>query len=112
MENSQSSGAQRKSKVNIENASSEANASQTAPQSQSSSSSSSGSENDDNDAVPEDAAAAATTTKPTRDDMKQFKFLIKNIQIFNVKSFDTTNTSDPYLKITLGGNFKIEDERH
>ncbi|KAA6356201.1 MAG: hypothetical protein EZS28_048272, partial [Streblomastix strix] len=37
---------------------------------------------------------------------------IKNIQIFNVKSFDTTNTSDPYLKITLGGNFKIEDERH
>ncbi|KAA6399357.1 MAG: hypothetical protein EZS28_005118 [Streblomastix strix] len=69
------------------------------------------SENNDNDAVFEDGAAAETTTKPTQDDIKQFKFLIKNIQNFNVNSFDTTNTSDPYLKTTLGGNFKIEDER-
>ncbi|KAA6374212.1 MAG: hypothetical protein EZS28_030262 [Streblomastix strix] len=97
MASTEDSGAQRKSNVKIENPSSEAKVSQIAPKSQSLSSSSSNGK-PDGDAVPEDGAAAATTTKHTQEQIKQFKFMIKNIQISNVKSFDTQDLSDPYLK--------------
>lgn len=48
--------------------------------------------------------------KPQQD-IHKFKFVLKNIQIYNVRPFDSV-TSDPYLYFTLGGNFKIEDLRH
>ncbi|KAK2961356.1 hypothetical protein BLNAU_3802 [Blattamonas nauphoetae] len=41
----------------------------------------------------------------------QYMFRLCDIQMYNVKSFDST-ASDPYLTFTLGGNFKIVDMRH
>ncbi|KAA6389905.1 MAG: hypothetical protein EZS28_014567 [Streblomastix strix] len=73
MVNTQSSDAQIYSKVKIENPSSEADASQTAPQRQSSSSSSSDDEHDDNGAVQKEGATAVTMTKPTHDNIKRFR---------------------------------------
>ncbi|KAA6361204.1 MAG: hypothetical protein EZS28_043270 [Streblomastix strix] len=109
MASTEDSDAQRKSNVKIENQSSEAKVSQIAPKSQSLLSSSSNGKHD-GDAVPEDGAAAATTTKHTQEQIKQLKFMIKNILIFNDKSFDTSDISDPYFKSTFDGNFKIENE--
>ncbi|KAA6404401.1 MAG: hypothetical protein EZS28_000060 [Streblomastix strix] len=80
-----------------------------APQSKSSSSSLSSDEHDDNDTVQEEEAIVTTTTQPTNDDIKQFKFLIKNSQILIFKLFDMLNSNCLRLKISLIQNFKIED---
>ncbi|KAK2952540.1 putative tRNA uridine 5-carboxymethylaminomethyl modification enzyme GidA [Blattamonas nauphoetae] len=48
---------------------------------------------------------------PPEEEVHQFKFILKNICIYNVKPFDA-KSSDPFLMFTLGGNYKVEDLRH